>query len=333
MKLLRLFIYFQTIDKPWGGGNQFLRAFKNFISESKKGEVDLVSNIDGEYDICLMNSWNRGPELYLDLKAITNLKKFGYSKFRKSIFRKHPRKKIVHRLDGLRAVYINQFHDGDRLQLDAMALADHIIFQSQHCLESFQKYGYDKNNYSIIYNGANQNIFNSTNKAFWDGSSDLKVISCSWSQNPLKGFSEIARFSEIEGIKSYFVGRWPKDIDPKKVNLLPPLPQKELSFYYKNCDVFLHAAKNDPCPNVAFEALSSGLPMLFHNSGGTPEIASQYGLPLPEKLTSGNIRDLADQMKINYTKFVKNIERNMNHFSIERAALEYIHTFGEILEE
>jgi len=332
MNLLRLFIYFQTIDKPWGGGNQFLRAFKNFISESKKGEVELLTDIDDKYDVCLMNSWNRGPELYLDLKVIENLKKYGFSKFRKSIFKKKQRKKIVHRLDGLRASYINKFHFGDQLQLDAMEIADHIIFQSQHCLESFQNYGYEKSNYSIIHNGVNQNIFNTTDKVFWDGSSDLKVLSCSWSQNPLKGFSDIAHFSEIKGIKSYYVGRWPQEIDPKKVTILSPLPQEELSVYYKECDVFLHAAKNDPCPNVAFEALSSGLPLIYHNSGGTPEIGSHYGLPLPKKLTSKNTRDLVDRMKNNYEDYIKKIQTDMFQFSIERAGLEYIHTFRKVLE-
>ena len=49
-------------------------------------------------------------------------------------------------------------------------------------------------------------------------------------------------------------------------------------FLYKSSDVFLHPSENDNCPNVVLEAMSSGLPIIYHNSGGTPEIASDYGV-------------------------------------------------------
>ena len=332
MNIVKLYIYYKITEGPWGGGNQFLRALRDYIIESKKDQVEIIPDINEEYHIFLMNSGYRGPGSFIDLKVVQNIKKFGYIKLTKRLFRKNPDKKIVYRLDGLRAIYNDQWDKMDDLQLRASRLADHIIFQSKHCLESFKRYGYDGDNYSIVYNGVDQHIFNTNGKEFWNGAENLKIFSCNWSSNPRKGFSTIALFSEIAGVESYFVGNWPEEIDKKKVICLPPMKQEELAGYYKNCDVFLHAAKNDPCPNVVLEALSCGLLIIYHDSGGTPEIAGDYGMPLPEDITTETICDLIETVKGRYLQFVENIKKDMKNFSIERAAREYVSIFYSLME-
>jgi glycosyltransferase involved in cell wall biosynthesis len=42
-------------------------------------------------------------------------------------------------------------------------------------------------------------------------------------------------------------------------------------------DVYITASKNDPCSNSLIEALSCGLPAVYLQSGGHPEIVKQAG--------------------------------------------------------
>ena len=330
--MIKLYIHYKITEGPWGGGNQFLKALRNYINAFKHGQVEIVADIDKNYDLFLMNSGYEGPGIFLDIQTVKNIKKYGYTKLKKRLFRKNLNKKIVHRLDGLRAIYNNQWDKMDELQLQACRLADHLIFQSTHCLESFKRYGYDGDNYSIVYNGVDQSIFNTRGKEFWNGAEKLKVFSCNWSSNPRKGYSTIARFSEIKCVESYFVGNWPEEIDKRKVICFPPMEQEELASYYKKCDVFLHAARNDPCPNVVLEALSCGLPIIYHDSGGTPEISRNYGLPLPDQITTDTMIDLIDTIKVKYTYFVENIKKDMKKFSIERAVAEYLRVFLTLMK-
>lgn len=329
---MKIYVYYEETDKPWGGSNSFMKAFKSYLKEKKSEEIEIVTDIDGDYDLFFMNTGLKAPGVQIEIDKIRKIKKYGYVKLTKRLFRKNPEKKIIHRLDGLRAIYINQWDKMDELQLQASRLADYLIFQSKDCLESFKRFGYDGDNYSIVYNGVDQRIFNPHGKKFWDGSGNLKVFSCNWSGNPRKGYFVIALFSEIKGVESYFVGNWPEEIDKKQVICSPPMKQEELAAYYKKCDVFLHAAMDDPCPNVVLEALCCGLPIIYHDSGGTLEIAGNYGIPLPENITTETISNLVGTMKKKYPRFVGNIKKDMKMFSIERAAREYVSIFYSFTE-
>jgi len=49
-------------------------------------------------------------------------------------------------------------------------------------------------------------------------------------------------------------------------------------------DLLLHTKYNDPCPTVVLEAMSSGLPVVYSASGGTPELVGDdagVGVPAP----------------------------------------------------
>jgi len=46
-------------------------------------------------------------------------------------------------------------------------------------------------------------------------------------------------------------------------------------------------SENESCPNVVLEALASGLPILYKDSGATPEVVGKCGL----KVTVGNFRE------------------------------------------
>ncbi len=326
MKKIRVYIYYTITHKPWGGGNSFLKALKHYINHKQNDLFEIVEDIHDDYDIFFMNGGHKNQGVYIDLQEISTIKrKISWLSFLKN------HKKIVYRLDGARYKYNKTRSEMDDLQFQATQFADHIIFQSQECVESFVALGYKDHKHSIIYNGVNQTIFNTKEKYFWDGKSALKIFSANWSANIHKGYPAIAAFSEHSEVASYFVGNWHQETPSKNVNVLPPVPQEELANYYKNCDVFLHAAQNDPCPNVVLEALSCGLPVLYHNSGGTKEIAAPYGLPLPDEITPESIHAVLQEMRSRYHEFKTAILRDMEKFSIEVVGEQYLEVFKKVV--
>jgi glycosyltransferase involved in cell wall biosynthesis len=57
--------------------------------------------------------------------------------------------------------------------------------------------------------------------------------------------------------------------------------QEQAPEIYRDADAYVMTKHNDPCPNTVLEALASGLPILYSDSGGVPELAgTDAGVPL-----------------------------------------------------
>lgn len=319
---MRIHIYYQTTEAPWGGVNSFLKAFKYFVNGQPELGHKIVEQLTDPCDVFLINSGYKAPGVLIDLAEIRALKSRGCA-----------RPLIVCRLDGLRAKYAQMTDELDQLQFEALKLCDLVIFQSQESLRSFQQLGYQGENHVIIFNGVNQNIFNFRDKKFWDGRRKLRFFSCNWSSNINKGYEAISRFSLNPYVECLFAGRWCPEVPVNNVKCFPAMKQEELAELYRSCDLFIHAAKNDPCPNVVLEALSCGLPILYHNSGGTAEIAAKYGLPLPEVLDVNSTNELVNQLIAHYPQLVRNILKDYQSFSIEQVAKQYLQAFEKALPQ
>lgn len=58
--------------------------------------------------------------------------------------------------------------------------------------------------------------------------------------------------------------------------------QEQAPGIYRSADAYVMTKHNDPCPNTVLEALASGLPILYSDSGGVPELAgTEAGVALP----------------------------------------------------
>ncbi len=69
------------------------------------------------------------------------------------------------------------------------------------------------------------------------------------------------------------------------VTWLGPYRWTDAPALYRSADAYLMTKHNDPCPNVVLEALASGLPVLYLNSGGVPELVGTQagvGISIPE---------------------------------------------------
>ena len=322
----RVFINYETTDRPWGGSNSFLFALKSFMSDLE--EIEIVSDTGADFDMMLLNTAYTAPGEYISLKQIANYRKYGH----KDLFRyllhglKKRQIKIVLRLDGLRRFYSGNLNvKGDDIQLNLINFADAIVFQSNDALMQFQKVtGNISVPHYIIHNGVNNKLFNMEGKAGWNRKDKLKVFTTSWSSNPRKGFEDIARLSEVEGIVVNFVGNWPKETAAGKVILKPPLKQELLAEEYRQNDIFFFPSRNEACPNVVIEALSCGLPVIYHPSGGTPELAAAYGIALTNDFNADIIA-----ISENYDSFLEKIREDHYTFSIDHAGKKYAEAFHE----
>ncbi|MBN2483471.1 MAG: glycosyltransferase [Candidatus Omnitrophica bacterium] len=314
---MRICLYYRTIDKPWGGANSFIVNLRNFFM---KNDVEITTDINSQYDVLFLNGAYKAPGKMFDLSSIRAIKRYGYASFIKRIFGQKRKVKIVYRLDGLRKIYAGVNSKMDTIQLQCLPYADHIIFQSKFAHQIFSDAGYNGNNFSVIHNGVNTNMFNIAGRDFWDGKYPLKIVACSWSANPAKGHAIIARYADVEGVEVHYVGKWPQNISSGKVICHGPLPQREIAEIFKQSHVFLFPALQEACSNTLLEALACGLPVLYIDSGSNREIAGEYGIELREESFERSITYMREQ----YGLLRARIENENKKFSIGCVGEKYL---------
>ena len=325
---MNIYFHYQPTNQPWGGINSFMKSFQNYLSDTKQGEVNLTK-MNHEVDLLFMAAASSGVNKSITVKEIKELKEKKNKLINRLLRRKYDFK-IVHRLDGLRGIYTNKFHESDQVQINLAKMADFIIFQSVFSLKAFQKYGYSGKNYTIIPNGVNQRLFYPTEKRR-KIDNKINLLSVSWSNNINKGFTTIAKFSKNSRVSCKFIGQWNENVPLENVNLLGVLPQSEIIKHYQNADALLFPSINEACPNVVLEAMSCGLPVIYHPQGGTIELAQEFGVSLPNIINSENIEKTLSEIDQQYEKLKTRLLANQSKFSIETAAEKYLEVFNKVL--
>lgn len=248
-------ILFKFVNSPWGGGNQFLKALKDYFERTGR-----YQDKPSDADALLFNSHHC-------LKEVFNIKK------------QHPDKILIHRVDG--PVYLVRGHDKELDQIIFKTnnlIADGTIFQSRWSMTQCHKQGMPESRYqTIIINAPDPKIFY-PNKKNTLQNKKIKIIATSWSPNIKKGFDVYKFLDQGLNFSKYemtFVGNSP--ITFKNIRTIQPLPSVELASILRNHDIYIIASQVDPCSNALIEALHSGLPAVARNSGGHPEIIKTCG--------------------------------------------------------
>lgn len=258
---MRAHIFYDFIDGPWGGGNQFLKALKKGMDER-----NVSCSFEGA-DVLYVNSHHFG--------SAANLKKL-----LKSLI-SNPRAILIHRMDGP-VTLIRDYKDTetDKLIFEFNKLfATATIFQSQWCFQNCEKLGYeDSKPKTIIYNAPDPRFFFPKphtvmkNKKF-------SIVATSWSSSPNKGFSIynwMDRHLDWNKFEMTFIGNTAEEF--KNIRHVQPLSSDRLGEALRQHDIFITASKSDPCSNSLIEALHCGLPALAYHDGGHPELVGQGGL-------------------------------------------------------
>lgn len=325
---VRVFIHFDYLDRPWGGSNSFLKTLAAYLRG--RPEVALCRSFRDDFDVLLIAGWSTGVKS-ISRRAIRNIRKYGYPSGWQFLLsgRRHRRRKIIHRLDGLRSFYGTRDPESERLVAQLNQYSDRSVIQSAFCGQLFERVGIALSPAEIISNGVDQTVFHFKDKRWWNPQRPLVVGAVSWSPNPRKGHECIAAFSQLPSLSVRFIGNWAPNVASHAVQRLAPVPFQELAEFYRSCDVLLFPSENEACPNVVLEAISCGLPVLYHPSGGTPEIAGPFGMSLGDQTPEEAI----DAMRQAYPKLVDHIQQRSHELSIEKAGEKYVRLFQQVWDD
>ena len=134
---MQIYMAFEFINGPSGGGNQFLKALKTSFEKQDYYENDPI-----KANVILFNSHH-------NCNNVIRLKK------------KYPEKLFVHRVDGPMA-----YRGKNGIRLDKYIfsinsiIADGTVFQSEWSKKENYEYGMNKNNFeTVIYNAPDPEIF------------------------------------------------------------------------------------------------------------------------------------------------------------------------------
>ena len=243
----------------------------------------------------------------------------------------NPKVVILNRLDSktLKVIPINN-------------LSHATIFQSEFCKQIYSDIINPKN-YKIIYNGSNfKSLGCKTNTGV------LKILHSNWSTSENKNldvlFSLIKYSQKNENnVHIYTSGNYIRTQDFKEeyknlgvsfytankamfkkyqnVTYLGYLNPDKLMPILSSMDYLFFPGSNDACPNTVVEALRCNLPIIYHNSGGTPELVKDAGLCLSDYTTT---QELICACKTNQKKLAaKAIERGLE-MDFDKTAKEYM---------
>ena len=246
------------VRPPYGGSNQFLLALRGELQ--RRGLAVAPNRIGRRTRACLMNAF------LFDSERIGR--------------QRRPGCRMVHRVDGPVGLYrgSDDGTDAEVARINA-ALADATVFQSQFSLDASRSLGLELAAPTVIMNAVDPRIFHPGERAPLSGDR-VRIVSTSWSSNPNKGaavYEWLDRNLDLSRFDYTFVGQSPVEFE--RIRAVPPVGSRELAALLREQDVYLTASANDPCSNALLEALACGLPALYLDSGGHPEIVGDGGLP------------------------------------------------------
>ena len=281
--VIKIHIFFEFKDGPFGGGNQFLKALKKSFEE--KG---VYSDNPENADVILFNSHHKLVQLL---------------KFKN----KHPEKIMIHRIDGPVFLIRSKNLEIDRLIYKINnQLADATIYQSDWSKKKNYELGIKKNYFeTTIINAPDTTIFNRLNKHPFKFTGKIKIIASSWASNKNKGFKIYEWLDDNLDFSKYemtFCGNSPLTF--KNIKHIKPVQSTELAKILKEHDIYITASQKDPCSNSLIEALHCGLPAIALNDGGHPEIIGKGGLTFNKQ---EEIPEILNKIVENYTKYQNNI--------------------------
>lgn len=250
-------MFHQFQRPPYGGGNQFLLALRSELEH--RGHHTVLNRITPRTRAALFNSFN------FDFDELRRQRRVGC--------------RMIHRVDGPVGAYRGRDDGVDRRILAInQELADVTVFQSEYSLTSHRSLGLEFTSPCVIMNASDPRIFHVAARPAVRNGRKIRLIASSWSSNPNKGsatYEWLDRHLDWSRYDFTFVGR--TDSHFEKIRVHRAVGSRVLADLLRAHDIYLTASVNDPCSNALIEALACGLPSLYADSGGHPEIVGEAG--------------------------------------------------------
>jgi hypothetical protein len=256
---------------PYGGGNQFGHALTAALQQQ---------------GITVVHSLNQpGIDLILVTEVRPWLDICAFSLLEATRYRAHYGTPILLRVnecDERKETKVKLLNEAIRA---GARLADHAIYISAWLRDVVTESDYElTRSSSVIYNGADENIFNPQGSVAWDGTSPLKIVTHHWSSHPLKGWDVYQQLDSLIGgeLRNQagftYIGNLPRSASLRHSRHIPPLTGAALAHELKQHHVYLTASINEPAGMHHIEGGACGLPLLYRSSGALPEYCAGLGI-------------------------------------------------------
>jgi glycosyltransferase involved in cell wall biosynthesis len=260
---------------PQGGGFYFLKLFKLHIANIG---WQLTNDVTDHYDVLFTNHWMTPlDEIFRGI-------------------RHNPRVRIVQRIDGAAQDY-GRDAEADLRQAKVNRLADLTIFQSEYARYATRiKFPIISEDGPVINNPVDISVFTPNGPKMDLPQADRMAV-VSWSTNPKKGAAnvyEVARNNPK--IDFLLCGNYKEVPNLSNLHQLGLLDREDLATALRTCQAMLTFSQNEACPNHVLEALSTGLPVLYSDSGAMAEVIGECGYPVT-----------VENFKERFSKLVENL--------------------------
>ncbi len=245
---MKVLINRKPVEGPWGGGNNFVKAFYKYLPEHGHEvfntfvpDLDVIFVMDPRYD-----------ELGISInEAIMYKNQF-------------PNVKIVQRINECDAR--KNTNDIDKMLLECSKHIDKTIFVSYWMMNYFiEKKWQCKENY-VLVNGVDE-FYKPREKI---KNNKVNIVTHHWSDNYMKGFDYYEMIDNLckdrEDITFTYIGRERGTF--KNTKVVPPLFGEALAKELGRYDLYITASRYDPGPNHVLEAIASEIPVFAYAEGG-----------------------------------------------------------------
>jgi glycosyltransferase involved in cell wall biosynthesis len=231
--------------------------------------------------------------------------------------------RILHRLDER----IDPAETGARRRkhrrlLALNAWADLTVFQSEFVRDNVGPHTGAPAS-CVIHNAVDPALFGPTGPTIaLDG--EPAVLHVSWSIGDSKRLDRIAELLAVGpgGLRVHCAGRHAETgaawLSHPRVSVLGPRSRADVAALMRGAHLLFFPSEQEPCPNTPLEAMASGLPVLYHASGGTPELLGDAGVPIGASLGDALARLLAARAELRSRALAR-----APRFHADRAAREY----------
>lgn len=276
-----------------GGMYRFLEYFREWL---EKNDIELTDDLNDNYDILFTNSF------VIDPKVLRKQKK------------RNPKLRIIQRMDGSARDY-GRYDDADQRQSISGLYADLCIFQSKYSkYATTQKFKVAIRNGPVINNPVDLETF-SPGGPKMELPGKIKVCNISFSTNPKKGTWRIGSFAQANPEVDFILcGRYPELPELPNIHLLGCFEKDDLAKAIRSCDVFLFTSENEACANVLTEAMASGLPVLYVDSGGNGELVGDAGTSFTDETFTSSLEHIVQHLE-EFSKRAR--DRAVKHFAPE----------------